>query len=104
MISHHPFNLFLFPFLCQFQWNSFPFLWEIFVLSTVRTLQHPQGRLCLLELSTLDPAWVQRALFLLLQRGEQLLLSTFDMYPTVTVGVDSVARVLQEEELPTPPS
>ena len=35
MISHHLFHLFLFPFLCQCQWNSFPFLWENFVLSTV---------------------------------------------------------------------
>ena len=41
---------------------------------------------------------------LLLQRREELLLSTFGTYPTVTVGVDSVARVLQEEALPTPPS
>ena len=78
MISHHPFHL------------------------TVRILQHPKDHLCLLELSTLDPAWVQRTL--LLQRREQLLLSTFDTYPTVTIGVDSVARVLQEEALPTPPS
>ena len=41
---------------------------------------------------------------LLLQRRERLLLSTVDTYPTVTVGVDSVARVLQGEALPTPPS
>ena len=47
-------------------------------------------------------SWVQRTL--LLQRREQLLLSTFDTYPTVTVGIGSVARVLQGEALPTPPS
>ena len=81
---------------------QFPFLWKNFVLSTVRILQHPKDQLCLLELSTLDPAWVQRTL--LLQRREQLLLSTFDTYPTVTVGVDSVARGLQGEALPTPSS
>ena len=52
--------------------------------------------------STLDPAWVQRTL--LLQRREQLLLSTFDTYQNVNVGGDSVARVLQEEALPTLPS
>ena len=41
MISHHLFLLFLFNFLCQCHWNSFPFLWKNFVLSTVRILQHP---------------------------------------------------------------
>ena len=103
MISHHPFHLFLSPFLCQCQLNYFPFLWENFVRSTVRILQHPQDHLCLLELSTLDPAWVQRTTLAFSVR-EQLLPSTFDTCPTVTVGVDSVARVLQEEALPTPPS
>ena len=98
IISHDPFHLFLFPFLCQHQWNSFPYLWENFVLATVRILQHLMGS----SLSSLDPVWVQRTL--LLQRREQLLLSTLDTYPTVTVGVDSVARVLQGEALPTPPS
>ena len=38
MISH---NIFLFPFLCQCPWGSFPFLWKRFVLSIVRILQHP---------------------------------------------------------------
>ena len=38
MISHH---LFLFPFLCQCQYDSLRFLWENFVLSIVRILQHP---------------------------------------------------------------
>ena len=101
MISHNPFHLFLFPYLYQHKWNSFPFLWENFVLSTVQILQHLQDHLCLLELSTLDPVWVQRSL--LLRLGEQLLLSTADTYPTVTVGVDSVA-LLQGEAVPTPPS
>ena len=101
MISHHLFHLFLFPFLCQCQWNSLLFLWEIssFPLSESSNIHRI---ISVFELSTLDPAWVQRTL--LLQRREQLLLSTFDTYPTVTVGVDSVARVLQGEALPTPPS
>ena len=99
VMSHH---LFLFPSLCQCQWDSFPFLWKRFVLSIVRIFQRPQDLLCPLELSTLDPAWVQRILLLL--RKEQLLLSTSGTCPTVTIGVGSVARVPQEEALPTPPS
>ena len=97
MTLHH---LFLLLSLCQ--WGSSPFPWKWVVLSVVRILQHSWGRLCPLEPLRLDPAWVQR--ILLLPHGEQLLLSVAGTCPTVTVGLGSVARVLREEVLPTPPS
>ena len=91
VISDHLFHLFLLPCLCQCQWRFFPFpLEEVSSFALSESSNIHRHRLCLLEPSTLDPAWVQRTL-LLLRRG-QLLLSTSGRYPIVTVGVDSVAR------------
>ena len=91
--------------------HRFPFQENLNVLDSVAVAicqgspssPYPWDHLCLLELATLDQAWVQRTLLLL--RREQLLLSTSGTSnPIVTVGVDSVTRLLQEEALPTMPS
>ena len=103
MISHHPFHMFF----CSL---SFASASGIISLSFGKSSSFPLSessnihRIISVFSSFRHLTQLGRNVPSCFSVENKLLLSTFDTYPTVTVGVDSVARVLQGEALPTPPS